>query len=260
VLTGLKNVQEGTNIKEPLLKIAIVGDPKVGKSWLAATAPKPIFVMDFDGRASSLAGKANVFVKSYVDIGTTTPKAVAELESDIASIEYEKSKGNPIPATFVLDSMTYLRKFCEAELIKQQPTTGRTLRLGTSKVMIGAGWDIYNGGRGYLEYLINRLASLGNLICVFHSEYEKDDSKSTPEKKAYTGKITVKPNHLADLLSIFNDVWLLAVDYAGKRFVQTGINDTFVGACTFKGLNPLSEAPDIEAMLVKHRAELLKGK
>ena len=259
MLSTIKGLMDSTTISEPYLKIALVGDPKVGKSWLAATAPKPVLDLDFDGRASSLAGKAGVFVKSYVDIGTTTPKAISELEADINTFEYEKQKGNPTPVTYVLDSMTYCRKYCEAELIRQQPTSGRTLRIGTSKIMVGVGWDIFNGGRGYLEYLINRLSVLGNVIAVFHSEYEKDESKSTPDKKAYTGKITVKPNHLSDILSIFNDVWLVDVDYANKRFVQTGITTEFVGACSLKGLDPLKEEPNIEAMLVKHRAAVAKG-
>src|ERR1017187_7157420 len=107
MLTTIKGMIPATSITEPLLKIAVVGDPGVGKSWFAATAPKPVLDLDFDGRASSLAGKAGVLVKSYVDLDTTNPKAIADLESDLNSFDYAKAKGEEIPATFVIDSITY---------------------------------------------------------------------------------------------------------------------------------------------------------
>lgn len=254
-LPGLVSAQD---IVEPLLKIAIVGDPGVGKSWLASTAPGPVLDLDFDGRKSSLAGKPNVFVKSYVDIDINTPKAIAELEGDINKFEYAKSKGEEIPVTFVLDSVTYCRKYTEAELIRQQTTLGRTLRIGVTQLKIGSGWDIINGNRGYLEYLINRLSVLGNVIAVFHTQDEKDAAKSTEKQKAYTGRITVQPQYLSSVLSIFNDVWLLDVDYANKRFVQTGISSEFIGKCSLKGLAE-KEEPDIQKMLAKHKTFIAKG-
>jgi hypothetical protein len=251
--TTIKGIEAAMDISEPLLKIAIVGDPGVGKSWFAATAPKPVLDLDFDGRKSSLAGKADVFVKSYVDIDTTNPKAIAELESDLNTFDYEKQKGELVYKTFVIDSITYARKFTESELAKQQSNLGRTLRIGSAKITIGQGWDIVNGNRMYLEYIINRLAALGNVIAIFHTQDEKDTAKSTAEKKAYTGRITVQPQYLSSILSIFNDVYLLDVDYKNTRFVQTGISNEFIGKCSLKGLNPLNEAPDLEAMLAKHR-------
>jgi len=259
MLDKIKGLVSAQDIVEPPLKIAIVGEPGVGKSWLAATAPKPVLDIDFDGRKSSLQGKAGVYVKSYVDIDINNPKAIADLETDINTFEYEKGKGNPTPATYVLDSMTYGKKFTEAELIRQQATLGRTLKVGVSTIKIGSGWDIINGNRGYLEYLINRLSVLGNLIAIFHTQDEKDNKKSTEKVKAYTGRLTVQPQYLNSLLSIFNDVWLLDTDYNNKRVVKTTITDTFIGKCSLKGLSP-EEEPDIEKMLLKHKAVLEKEK
>jgi len=261
MLSSIKGIEPANAITEPPLKIAIVGDPGVGKSWLAATAPKPVLDLDFDGRKSSLAGKEGVYVKSYVDIDSTNPKAIAELEADLNAFDYAKTKGEPIPATFVLDSITYCRKFTESELAKQQTNLGRQLRIGTAKLTIGQGWDVVNGNRSYLEYIINRLASLGNVIAIFHTQDEKDNSKTTYDKQgqkivSYTGRVTVQPQYLASILSIFNDVWWLDVDYKNTRTVQTGISQEFIGKCSLKGLNPLTEAPDIEAMLAKHRAAI----
>jgi len=260
MLTTIKGMIPATTITEPLLKIAVVGDPGVGKSWFAATAPKPVFDLDFDGRTSSLAGKEGVLVKSYVDVDSCNPKSIAELESDLNSLEYAKSKGEEIPTTFVLDSMTYCRKFIEAELAKQQSSLGRRLKIGSANITIGQGWDIVNGNRMYLEYIINRLSALGNVIAIFHTQDEKDNRKTTYDKQgakivAYSGRVTVQPQYLVSILSIFNDVWWLDIDYKGAREVQTGISQDFIGKCSLKGLS-LKEVPNIEAMLAKHRAAI----
>ena len=109
----------------------------------------------------------------------------------------------------------------------------------------------------YLEYIINRFASLGNVIAIFHTQDEKDNTKTTYDKQgakivAYSGRVTVQPQYLASILSIFNDVWWLDIDYKGTRLAQTGISQDFIGKCSLKGCE-LKEVPDIEAMLAKHR-------
>lgn len=253
---NMKGFEEATAITEPPLKIAIVGEPGVGKSWFACTAPKPVLDLDFDGRKSSLAGKKDVYVKSYVDTDIINPRAIADLEADITTWQYDKSQGKEIPKTFVIDSITYCRKYTEAELIRQQDNDSfrRILKIGATRLKIGQGWDMINGNRAYLEYLINRFAELGNVIAVFHTQDEKDYAKSTEKVKAFTGRFTVQPQYLSSVLSIFNDVWYIDVDYSGKRVVQTGITSDFIGKCSLKGVLPENEVPDIEAMLVKHRA------
>jgi len=81
---------------------------------------------------------------------------------------------------------------------------------------------------------------------------EKDNTKSTAAQKAYTGRITIQPQYLSSVLSIFNDVWLLDTDYSNKRIVQTGTSNEFLGATTLKGLDPLKEDPNIASMIQKH--------
>ena len=250
---NIKGVVAATDITEPKLKIAICGDPGVGKSWLAATLPGNTMDLDFDGRAASLAGKPNVFVKTYWDDNQLNPQAMQNFETDLASLKYAKSQGKEIPDTYVIDSITYCKKSTEAELIRQQATLGRVVRVGTLQLKIGANYDIINANRLYFEYIISELAALGNVIAIFHTMDEKDTQKSTAQQKAYTGKMTVQPQYLSTLLSIFNDVWLLDINYKNERFVQTGLSSNFVGKCSLKGLDPLSEPPDISKMLEKHR-------
>ncbi len=252
---GISSLVEATTLADEPLKIAIVGPPGIGKSWLAATAPGPVFDIDFDGRKSSLAGKKDVVVKSYHDFDKNKPISAAALEADIGVIEYEKQKGNPIPKTFVLDSLTYMRAATEAEIIRQQPTLSRQLKIGVSTLKIGQGFDIINGNRAYVEYIIGRLSVLGNLIVVCHSRDEKDKAKTTAMEKKYTGKITIDPEYLNTILSLFNDCWLLDSDWQGKRFITTGITDNFIGKNSL-GLDLKVYDPNITQMVEAHRKRL----
>lgn len=252
---GIKGIEDASTIdnSNEKLKIAIVGDPGVGKSWLACTIPGTKFDIDFDGRKSSLSGKTDVVVKTYHDIDPSNPTAMSNFETDLKALEYAYAKGDEVPSTFIIDSATYCKKGTEAELIRQQSNMGRAIRIGATQLKIGAGWDIINGNRLYLEYIINKLAVMGNVICIFHEMYEKDESRSTPEKKVYTGKVTIQPQYLNTVTSIFNDYWRVSIDYTGKRVLQTGISAEFEGKCSLKGIDPLKEEPDISKLLEKHR-------
>jgi len=251
MFANILGVTEGIELKEPKLKIAIIGEPKTGKSWLAATAPGPVFVADFDGRKESLRGKKDVYVKSYTDLNPSTPIAISAFETDIAMFEYMEQQGKPIPATFVCDSMTYMRAACEHELIKQHPAMSRKIKLGTNEIKIPSGWDIINGNRAYMEYIIGRLSLLGHVICVFHEAAEKDVATSTKEEKKYTGRTTVQPQYLASILSLFNEVWRVSLDYQNNYIVQIKPNNEFLASSTLT-LDAV-EKPNIQMMLAKHK-------
>lgn len=239
------------------LKLAIVGKPKVGKSWLAATAPKPLLVYDFDGRAESLRGKDGVRIKTVLDTDQNIPSAMRTVENDLAMLKNAKASGQTIPSTFVFDSVTYMKKAMENELIKQDGNLGRSIAVGPiKKIKIGKGWDIINGVRGYLEYIINEFSLLGNVIFVFHERDEKDVDKSTAEKTAYTGRFTVDPQYLATVLCLFNEVWRIEIDYTGKYLVQTKADSNF-GASTTLSIDATEQA-SIELILAKHKAKVWK--
>lgn len=256
------NISGLANLDGPAkYKIAIVGEPKAGKSWLSYTAPGRVYVCDFDARIESLkefvrkSGRTDITAKTYVDLKPAYPDAVSKLEADISMFEYNKTQGKEIPEWFVLDSITYLRVMCEHELIKQHPKMSREIRLGTNSIKIPEGWDIINGNKGYLEYLIGRLSELGNIIAIFHELDEKDVQKSTKTEKAYTGRKTIQPQYLATLLSLFNDVWRVTIDYTGKRIVTVQPNSEFMASTSMSSLTS-DEEPNIAKMIEKH----MKGK
>lgn len=250
----IKGILAATEITEPKFKIAIIGDTGIGKSWLAASIASPenpVLDLDFDGRAASLAGKPDVYVKTYVDRDFNNPTAVSELESDLNEWEYDCSQGKLKYKTFILDSASYLRKALEREIIRQQPTLSRGIKVGSRVLRLGQGFDIFNSNLMFMEHLISRLSQIGNLIVVFHERNEKDETRSTAEKKVFTGLVTVDPQHLSPVLSTFNDVWRLSSDYTGTRVLYTGLSEEFIGKTTLQGLAKEEKNPNIRELLAK---------
>jgi AAA domain len=241
---------------EQQYKIAIVGEPKTGKSWLAMSAPGDVYVCDFDTRAESIkeyvrhSKRTDITAKTYWDSNPAIPVAVSQLEADISMFEYSKQQGKNIPTWFILDSITFLRAACEHELIKQHPTMSRTIKLGSNQLKIPQGWDIVNGNKAYLEYLIGRLSELGNVIAVFHELDETDKQRSTKDEKKYTGRKTIQPQYLSSLLSIFNDIFRVTIDYSGKRVVQVQPSSDFLASTSMSSLSA-EEPANIAGMILK---------
>lgn len=238
------------------LKIAIVGDFKMGKSTLAATAPTPAVVFDFDDRAESLAGKPGLYIyrkATMTDVETAL---------NIAQGNAYQKKPNLNPKTWIFDSVTFMNKAMEADLSKISPEFFRKIKVGNkTTVTIRQSWDVINGIQRYMEYLIAEFSLLGNIIFVFHEKNEKDYTKSTPQETKYTGEITIDPQYLAKSLSLFNEVFRIYVDYDGKFKVQVKQEQKFAASTTMLiGEKGGIEEPDIQKMLQKHRAALAAGK
>lgn len=245
--------------------LAIVGKQKSGKSWFASSdnETKSVWVADFDNRKESIAGKPNVYIRTFVDVNQQTPNAIIDLEQDLELFKYKKNVKNlPIPQVFVLDSITYMKKALENEIMRQatksqgNQTMYREVGTGTRKVRIPQGWDMINAVRGYLEYFIAEFRLLGNLICVFHEMPEKDKIHSTKENTVFTGQYSVDPFYLNTLLSVFSEVMRISVDGYGNYNVTTQTNNEFNAATTW--LVDANEKPSIDAMLKKHFEHLAK--
>lgn len=255
----LDNISGMLDLNSPQrLKIAIVGEQKTGKTWFALSAPGPIFIADFDTRAESIKEyvrqnkRTDIYAKTYKDRDTKFPNAILDLETDIAAFEYAKTQGKEIPETYILDSITFMRTACERELVRQQPSMSRKIKLGNNELRIPQGWDIINGNRDYILFIIGRLAELGNVIAIFHEIDEKDVQNSTKDEKKYTGRKTIQPQYLSTLLSVFNDVFRITIDYNGNRIATVKPNSDFL-ASTSMNLDA-TEKPDIMQMIKKHEA------
>ena len=72
------------------LRLAIVGQEKAGKSRLAATAPKPVLIRDYDQRRESVAGIPGVFAITYTDEPLPKqPEGWNEVLDDTTKLEQE---------------------------------------------------------------------------------------------------------------------------------------------------------------------------
>jgi hypothetical protein len=253
---------------EDFLKIAIIGEQKSGKSWLAATAPQPIRYYDWDNRKESLEGKPGMYVSSAPVL------TMLDVETDLsvmkaAVIKAKQSNTKPLlPATVVHDTVTFMNKAMESELRRQNPNAGlfRQVRVGNSTVMhLRQGWDVITGIQNYLGYLIDEYSSLGiNQVFVFHERDEKDRTTTTADKPVYTGKLTIDPQYLSGVLSKFNEVYHIRVDAlipTKVKYVVECRPNNDINASTTMMLDA-TEPPDIMGMIQKHkakRAALTKG-
>src|SRR5262245_54257782 len=90
------------------LIVTLFGQPGIGKSTLAYSAPKPL-LLDFDGGAQRAAGrKDTVRVHSWADVADITAADVAPYE------------------TVALDTVGRALEFLAAELVKSNPKLGRS--------------------------------------------------------------------------------------------------------------------------------------
>ncbi len=229
------------------LKIAILGKPKTGKSWLAATAPQPIRYYDFDNRKESLAGKSGLFITSPPEL------TMLSVETDLSVMKANKIKKLPLPATVVFDSVTFMNRAMEEELFRQDPKLARIIKVGNStSIKIRNSWDVINGIQRYVEYLISEFSTLGvNIIFVFHEKDEKDRAESTASETKYTGLVTTDPQYLANSLSLFNEVYRITVD-GNKNYKVSCKPNWDVNASTTMLLDA-EEKPDLMAMIEKHK-------
>lgn len=253
-ITPVPEINAGTR-----LKIAIIGKPKTGKSWFAATAPGNVLHYDFDERYESLSTlapeyKSKVQVKTLVDAAQSSPTAFKGLEADLNLLKYRRSEGKPIPDSYILDSATYLKKAIENEYFAGGGTS-RSLKISpTTSILRGKDWDTVNAVIGAMEYLITEYSALGNLIVVFHEKPEKDKTASTDKVTKYTDKITVDPQFMAVLLSRFNEVYRIDLDYQQDYVVTCRPTGEFLGSTTL--LIDKEEKPSIAEILAKHRKRL----
>lgn len=227
--------------------IAIIGPPKSGKSWFAASIAEAVGVtnvLDFDNRQESLDAliakkHLPLVVKTYVDEIQSQPHAWNDMERDIARFKYNKESGLLVPAANVIDSLTFCNDITANQFFvtMQAPNIKlfREVKLpGTNNsVRIPEGWDIINATRNYLYHLFAQLRTLGHLVVVFHERPIVDKTLSTPTRPVYTGKVGITPPYLNELLSVFNDVWRISYSTAGGYQVTVRSTDDFDGACTF---------------------------
>lgn len=254
------------------MKIALVGEPKVGKDWFACTAPGSIFTFDFDKRLDSLnkhPNRANIEGKTYFDDSFLKPLSWNQFVYDVQEFQEMHKKGEKIPDWFITSSMQFMSDCCMNTVLVDNPgmrqelrTDGRSTkdikRKGELIGYLPFGWDPYTLVCQQIEEQVNALNSIGNVICVFHEAPEKDIALSTPKEPVYTGRLQVYPNNLKKLLPLFNDQWRLSI-FGGERHLTTDISDSKFVAATSLLIDGDIKNPNLSEMIKEHEKRMKNG-
>lgn len=251
------------------LQLLEVAKEKAGKSWCAATAPKPVLFYDFDLRANALSGREGVYAITFRDPAPhMQPSAFNEMLSCTTILENDGTlKGlgfadAPVglkPATIVVDSVTTMARSASRYALYTNKDIRRRLEFGSWSVDFARNFDAWNAEMTTIESVILRLLALPtHLIATLHEEEEKSDD-STPEQKRFTGKIGPFPARYSLLFKYFNDVWHFdnapdpknpsSTQY--KSRVQCRPDYRCPWAVTTLDLDQFEE-PDIQKMISKH--------
>jgi hypothetical protein len=253
------------------LQALFVSREKAGKSWLAATAPKPILFLDFDLRAGSLAGRQGVFAATLRDPAPhLQPTAFNEMLDLFTKFEQEASLKdlNPTwpaerPATIVLDSISTMARSAARYALYTNADIRRRLTFGNWTVDVQKNFDAWNSEMSTIESVVLRCLALpSHCIATIHQAEEQTED-STPDKKKFTGKIGLFPARYDLLLKYFNDVWHLEnspdprnpSSTVYKPLVQVKPNYRCEWCVTTLDLDDQYQEPDIASMLAKHNAK-----
>lgn len=182
----------------PNLKVLIYGDPGVGKTTFAASAPKPLLIDVERGSRSVLNVNNPVDVLEF--------RSIEQVE---ATIQFLKDGNEAFDKyeTIVLDSMTEM----QARLIDQQLRS-----LGGGAPVYKADWGVYGENTQRLRMLISAFRDIPkNLICTAHSRPEKDDQTGLTIVKPF-----LTPGLAKTVTGMFDIVGYLYIDKKGERTMR----------------------------------------
>jgi len=201
------------------IKVLVYGEAGSGKTVFGCSFPTPIFVADFDAKVSSAAA----YYKSIgatdrieqIDYETYTKQGDTDIAFDRWSrklYEFEQAvkKGEPIPATIVLDSLTFYVERAMEKVIDSNP--GVKGPVANDKLVPGRQHYLILG-----PHFKAQLARILNLPChvviTAHVKTTQDDT---------TGEIhrgpAISPSLAAYLPALFPEVY--------RSYAETKGNET----------------------------------
>lgn len=202
------------------ISVLLQGQPGAGKSVAAASFPSPILLLDFDGKADSIAMYyrnspellENVDVRNLAArLGTDPMQEFVDIV-DKELVPASQQEGFPYK-TIILDSITTFSSLCLQHIIKTNPGLKRpTSKQGAQPTMAD-----YGILRREFQRLIPGLLGLPcNVVMTAHVHIEKDDM---------TGELHRRPlmdGSFAEQLPIyFKEVYRTYVTDKGEYMWQT---------------------------------------
>lgn len=264
-----------------LIRLALVGEEKTGKSRCAATARKPILFLDFDRRREAIAGIPGVYVITFHDnVYPKMPDAAAlaldlmtklEISLDLSKLELKAPDGTtarivppPPPGTMlqtlVFDSMYTMSEAFRNYAMANNRDLRREISIGVTKSYFVSGWETWNAEMSQVIPFFLRSLALGvDVICIFH-EAKEEAEDSTEKNPKFTGRVVVYPVRYRNIIKYFSEVWRMKLEQAqvvdnGKTVykyvpkVKPWPNFEFNNASAM--LLDETEEPNIAAMIAK---------
>lgn len=193
-------------VASPYLKILIYSEPGVGKTTLAATAPKPL-IIDVERGTRVLANK-DIDVLEFVSIEQVEKVIEYAVRGEPAFDKYE---------TFVFDSLSEMqRRVLDAQLDKSSKSVGAPVYKAT--------WDHYGENTQRLRSLMSRFRDVKrNIIVTAQAKMDKDESSGIPFMRP-----DLTPKLAATIVGLFDIVGYYRIDSKGQRVLQVQPTKTII--------------------------------
>jgi hypothetical protein len=230
-ILGVKILPNAKDIPAEYRMFAMfVGKYDAGKSTAAASFPGKKFVLDFDGRITSLRGRADVDFESF----SSSAKGFKEADSQIEQLVVQgKMAYGKFPYNMVMfDSLSMGRKFLLTDAMKyttgqartNEPIRGRKI----GELYLPTFQDYGYESEAVWQLLYDGLKKLPcNVVVTGHTipEFKTISEPGKPAERIEVGeKIYGDPQLLAVLPIAFNEIYYFSkeIDPAGKirRFVE----------------------------------------
>jgi len=264
-----------------LLRVAMIGPEKNGKSWLSATAPGVKLVLDFDDRIAALSGRKDVYGLTFRDPKYPQMPQAAEEVLDVmngleASLDlsllkdkkgtklFPNAKEGTIVKNINFDSMSSFARFMQNYEMYNNEALCRKIKIGPGlEVYVPKNYDAWKAEMEGVASVIFRAFALPiNVFCMFH-EAAEESVDSTDDKPKFTGRVSIYPVRYKALLKYFNEVWRVRLtpipSPAGQVYLPRvyPLPDYSMDCATTMQLDKVEE-PDIDKMIKKHLSRVPK--
>ena len=193
----MKTIDLGTVKREDTpIRAILYGEAGSGKTHLMRNMPKPLLLMDWDGKYEPLIGCAGIEVVTYYSADAAeSAKNITKFWAD-----WREAKKDAKWKTIVVDSLTALDRALERFTVVN---SGKG-KAPEDKATIQEYGDMKN----WYKTFLNSICSVNdkNILVLAHEDFDHDEE---------SGWVSIRPKVTGtigeDLSSIFKDTWFLEV-------------------------------------------------